>query len=164
MLAQVADRPKGSVLTVAWHLFAVAHLTLAATWLGSMSYSLAVVQPKVTAFFADERRREEFLITLAHGNRWPVVALIGALMLTAAAVAITSPRSVAIGYAAVLVFLAGASALFVHVSWRHWPARAFALPQELPRYHRQLRILAWTMLALVGSAFMVALSVSVGAT
>jgi putative copper export protein len=33
-------------VTVSWQPFAVAHLTLAAVWLGSMAYSLGVVQPK----------------------------------------------------------------------------------------------------------------------
>ena len=30
---------------------AVAHLTIAATWLGSMVYSLLVVQPRIARFF-----------------------------------------------------------------------------------------------------------------
>jgi hypothetical protein len=38
----------------------------------------------------------------------------------------------------------------------------FALPEELPRFRRGLKRLAWTMLALVGGAFLIALSVSVG--
>ena len=46
---------------------AVAHLTIAAIWLGSMVYSLLVVQPRVARFFPDESRREEFLLALAHG-------------------------------------------------------------------------------------------------
>lgn len=48
---------------------AVMHLTLAGAWLGSMVYSLGVVQPRVARFFHDEQRREEFLLALAHGNR-----------------------------------------------------------------------------------------------
>ena len=141
---------------------AVAHLTLAAIWLGSMTYSLVVVQPRVARFFADGDRREEFFARLAHGNRWPVVALVITLMLSAVAVMVSTPRVVA-GYGAALVLYAGAAAVFYNVSWRHWPARVFALPQELPGFQRRLRFQAWAMLGLVGAAFIAALSVSVGA-
>jgi len=148
------------VLTV---LLAVVHLVVAAVWLGSMAYSLNVVQPKVTRFFADDQRREEFLLTLAHGNRRPVVALIAVLVLTAAGVAATAPRSAAIGYGVVLVLYATAAVIFWNVSWRHWPARVFALPAELPDYRRRLARQAWAMLALVGTGFLTALTVSLAA-
>ena len=140
---------------------AVVHLTIAATWLGSMAYSLGVVQPKVTRFFPDEERREEFLLVLAHGNRWRVVALVGALMASAAVTMVTWSR-VAAAYAVALVFYAAAAAVFVNVSWRHWPARVFAVRAELEGFRRRLRVQAWAMLVLVGTAFMIALSVSVG--
>lgn len=143
-------------------ILAVAHLTIAAVWLGSMTYSLSVVQPKVAVFFADEQRREEFLTTLANGNRWKVVGLVSALVLTAVGVIGTATRPVATGYAVALVLYLSASAVFVNVSWRHWPARVFALPAELPTFQRSLRIQAWAMCLLVGTAFLVALSVSVG--
>ncbi|MGH3661244.1 MAG: hypothetical protein ACRDT8_02825 [Micromonosporaceae bacterium] len=144
-------------------LFAVIHLAVAAVWLGSMAYSLVVVQPKVTRFFNDDSEAEDFLATLASGNRWPVVALITVLMLTSVGVIATSPRPIAVGYLSVLVFHAVAFGIFWYVSWRHWPARVFALPDELPRMRRQLRLCAWTMLALVATAFLIATSVSVGA-
>jgi hypothetical protein len=148
------------VLTV---IFAVVHLTVAATWLGSMAYSLNVVQPKVARFFADDQRHEEFLLTLAHGNRWRVVALIGTLLLTAAGVTATAPRTAAIGYGVVLGLYAVAALIFVNVSWRHWPARVFALPAELPGFRRSLTRQAWAMLGLVGTAYLTALSVSLAA-
>jgi hypothetical protein len=140
----------------------VAHLALAAVWMGSMIYSLAVVQPRVERIFPDHERREEFLVTLAHGNRRPVVALIAALLLTDLAVLLGRPE-VRLGYGIALVLYLLAGALFVHVSWRHWPARVFALPEELPEFQRRLRHLAWTMLGFVGAAFLTTLSVSVGA-
>jgi hypothetical protein len=144
-------------------IFAVVHLTVAATWLGSMAYSLNVVQPKVARFFADDQRREDFLLTLAHGNRWRVVALIGTLLLTAAGVTATAPRTAAIGYGVVLGLYAVAALIFVNVSWRHWPARVFALPAELPGFRRSLTRQAWAMLGLVGTAYLTALSVSLAA-
>ncbi len=64
---------------------------------------------------------------------------------------LTASREVAIGYAVVIGLYAAASAIFIYISWRHWPARAFARPEDLPRLHGQFRILAWTMLALVGA-------------
>jgi hypothetical protein len=139
----------------------VAHLALAAVWLGSMIYSLTVVQPRVDRFFPDLVRREEFLLTLAQGNRRPVVALIAALLTTDLAVLVGRPE-VRLGYGVALVLYVLAGAVFVHVSWRHWPARVFALPEEPPGFQRRLRRLAWTMLGLVGAAFLTTLSVSAG--
>ncbi|WP_331767325.1 hypothetical protein [Embleya sp. NBC_00896] len=142
-------------------LSTVAHLTLAASWMGSMAYSLTVVQPKVASFLPDEQRREEFLVTLAHGNRRKVVGLVAALLLTGVAVIVSSAGAKVVGYAAALVLYAGAAGIFAHVSWRHWPARVFALPPELAGFRRRLRLLATTMLALVGAGFVVTLTVSV---
>jgi hypothetical protein len=142
-------------------MIVVAHLTIAAVWLGSMVYSLVVVQPRVDRFFADHERREEFLVTLANGNRRRVVALIAALVLTDLAILIMRPE-LRLGYGIALLFYLLAGGLFVHVSWRHWPARVFALPEELPGFQRRLRRLAWTMLVLVGAAFLTTLSVALG--
>lgn len=148
-------------MTVPRQPFALAHLGLTASWLGAMGYSLGVVQPKVTRFFPDERQREEFLTILAHGNRWRVVALLATLIVTATAVLLTSPGAmVSTGYAAALVPHLAAAGVFAHVSWQHWPARVFALPAELSGYRRRLRALAWTMLGLVGTAFLAARAAS----
>jgi uncharacterized membrane protein len=141
-------------------LFVVAHLTIAAVWLGSMAYSLTVVQPKVARFFADEQRREDFLITLAQGNRWKVVPLIAALLLTALGVMLTV-HDQAVGYAVVAALYTVATEVFGNVSWRHWPARVFAVPDELPKFRRSLLVQARVMLALVATAFLIGLSVSV---
>jgi len=135
------------------------HLAISAVWLGSMVYSLAVVQPGVERFFPDLERREEFLLALADGNRRPVLALVGALLLTDLAVLVLRP-DMRLGYGLALLPYGLATAVFAHVTWRHWPARVFALPGELPGYQRRLRGLAWTMLALVGAAFLATLSVS----
>jgi hypothetical protein len=138
-------------------VFAIVHLTVAALWLGSMGYSLTVVQPRVARFFADDARREEFLTALAQGNRWRVVGLIAALLVTALGVVLTAPRRVALGYVVALALYLGAAAIFWYVSWRHWPARVFALPAEVPGFQRVLRRLAWAMCVLVGVAFVTAL-------
>lgn len=140
----------------------VAHLTIAAIWLGSMVYSLIVVQPRVERFFPDPGSREEFLVALANGNRRPVVALIAGLLATDLEILLVRP-DVRLGYGIALLLHLVAGALFVHVSWQHWPARVFALPEELPGFQRRLRRLAWTILALVGTAFLTTLSVTVSA-
>ena len=134
----------------------LAYLVLTTLWLGSMVYSLVVVQPRVARFFRDDERREEFLVALANGNRWPVVALIAGLLLSGSAVAVAGSAGHAIAVGLDLV----AAAIFVDVSWRHWPARVFALPEELPRFRRALTVRATTMTALVGLSYVVAMVVS----
>jgi hypothetical protein len=138
-------------------LLLVLHLTLAAIWMGAMGYSLTAVQPKVDRFFPDEEKREEFLLLLAHGNRWKVVGLIAALVLTGAALVV----DVSWWYAVSLVLYGIAAVIFWYVSWRHWPARIFAVREELAGCRRRLRLLASCMTGLVGAAFVVALAVTV---
>jgi hypothetical protein len=139
----------------------VVYVSIAAVWVGSMAYSLVVVQPKVASFFPDERRREELLVVLAHGNRSKVVVLVAALLCTGLGVVITSAARKFPGYVVSMLFYAAATGIFGHVSWRHWPARVFAVPQELAGFRRRLFVQATTMLGLVGAGFVVALTVSV---
>lgn len=138
----------------------LAYLVLTTLWLGSMVYSLAVVQPKIARFFPDEERREEFLVTLANGNRWPVVGLVAGLVVSGSVVAITGSGAVSAGYAVAVGLDVVAAAIFVDVSWRHWPARVFALPAELPRFRRALTVRARTMTTLVGVSYVVTAVVS----
>jgi hypothetical protein len=144
-------------------VLAVVHLTVAAAWAGSMAYSLVVVQPKVAAFFAADARREEFLTVLAQGNRWRVIGLIAVLLVSGIGVVITTSAAAAVvGFAMAVGLDAVAALAFVEVSWRHWPRRVFALPEEIPDYQRALRIQARAMLVLVGIAFLTALGSAVG--
>lgn len=138
----------------------LAYLGLTTLWLGSMVYSLVVVQPKIARFFSDDERREEFLVALANGNRWPVVALAAGLVLTGGTVAIAGDGAVSVGYAVAVGLDLVAAAIFVDVSWRHWPARVFALPEELPGFRRALMVRATTMTVLVGLSYVVAMAVS----
>jgi hypothetical protein len=143
-------------------VFAFVHLAVAATWFGSMAYSLAVVQPRVATFFTDSARREEFLTVLAQGNRWRVVAMIAVLLLTGLGTALTAPTQAAFGFGVAVGLDAVAALIFVDVSWRHWPSRVFASAEELPAYQRALRVRARSMLVLVGLGFVVALGAAVG--
>ena len=138
----------------------LAYLVLTTLWLGSMVYSLVVVQPKVARFFPDGERREEFLVALANGNRWPVVALVAGLVVSGGVVAVAGSGAVSVGYAVAVGLDLVAAAIFVDVSWRHWPARVFALPEELPRFRRALMVRAATMTVLIGLSYVVAMAVS----
>ena len=51
------------------------------------------------------------------------------------------------------VLLAAASGLFWWVSWRGWPGRVFALPDELPALQARFRRIAIAMLVLVGGSY-----------
>jgi Flp pilus assembly protein TadB len=142
-------------------LVVLVHAGVAALWLGSMAYSLFVVQPKlarmVDAAPAEEpQRTEDAQRILAHGNRWPVSGLVGVLWVTGLALALLTEERSTAGWtvlAVKAVLLAGATGLFWWVSWRGWPRRVFALPAELPGLRRRFRLVALTMFGLVGAAY-----------
>jgi Flp pilus assembly protein TadB len=126
------------------------HAGVAALWLGSMAYSLFVVQPKLSRMAGgDPEKVEDLHRELAQGNRWPVVGLIATLWVTGALLTQRLTFPVSLKAMALLV----ATALFYWVSWRAWPRRVFALPQELPALQRQFRRVAIAMFGLVGLAF-----------
>ncbi|MDW5322928.1 hypothetical protein [Plantactinospora sp. KLBMP9567] len=132
------------------------HAAVAALWLGSMAYSLFVVQPKLSRMVDDPERVEDAQRVLAHGNRWPVVGLVGVLWATGLALVLLAPERSAGWWASVAgqaVLLAAATGLFWWVSWRGWPRRVFALPAELPGLARRFRRVAVLMLALVATAY-----------
>ncbi|WP_370365831.1 hypothetical protein [Catenulispora sp. GP43] len=138
------------------------YLLPAAVWTGSMTYSLAVVQPRSARFFRDDDQLEEFLTVLAHGNRWRVLAMAATLIASAAALIVVCPWPGArVVYGIALVLDAAATGVFVHVSWRHWPARVFALREERPDFRRRLLMSARTIWSLVGAGFVLALVASV---
>lgn len=89
--------------------------------------------------------------------------MIIALIASGVGMMVISSAPVTIGYAVAVALYAAAAAVFADVSWRHWPARVFALPEELASFRRGLTIRAWMILCLVSAAFVTALSVSVGA-
>ena len=129
------------------------HAGVAALWLGSMAYSLFVVQPRLPRIVGsadiEDAQRE-----LAQGNRWPVVGVITALWVTGAALALVQdgpwwPLLVKVG------LLAAATTLFWWISWRGWPRRVFALPVEIGALQRRFRRIALTMFAMVAMSFAV---------
>jgi Flp pilus assembly protein TadB len=137
------------------------HAGVGALWLGSMAYSLFVVQPRVARVLA-AGPAEDVYRELAAGNRWRVVALIAALAVSGLALVPLSahPR----GWWLLVIFktllLVLATAVFWWVSWRGWPRRVFALPEELPAVQRRFRRVAIVMSGLVGLGFVLGVVVS----
>ncbi len=142
-------------------LVAVIHVGLAAVWLGAMFYSLLVVQPRAERFLGhDDEQLEEFLTVLGAGNRRPVIAIVAGLALSGAfLVALSEPDATRVTlYAAEAVALVGAATVFARVSWWLWPRRVFALPSERGAHRLSLRRHALVMVALVGAAFVLAVT------
>jgi hypothetical protein len=138
-------------------LLLVVHLVAAVAWLGAMAYSLVVVQPRVARAVPDPARAEDIYRELAAGNRWPVVGLISLLALTGIGLVVLIDGRSAGWWAAIAaktVLWLAASGLFWWVSWRAWPRRVFALPDELPAEQARLRRVALALLLIVGLAFM----------
>jgi Flp pilus assembly protein TadB len=136
----------------------LAHLGAAALWLGSMGYSLFVVQPRLARVLRDPARVEDVYRELAAGNRWRVAGLIGVLGLSGLALVATAAATDRPVWwwavvAAKIALWAGAAGLFWWVSWRGWPRRVFALPDELPAVQRRFRSVALTLLVVVATAF-----------
>jgi hypothetical protein len=133
------------------------HLGVATLWLGGMTYSLFVVQPRVSRVLSDPAEAEEVYRELATGNRWRVVALIVVLALSGLGLALVySGQSDRwwILIALKIILLGVASVAFWWVSWRGWPRRIFALPSELPAEQARFRWVALAMAGLVGTAFL----------
>jgi hypothetical protein len=137
-------------------LLIAAHLFLGVGWLGAMSYSLFMVQPKAARYFAaDDDAHEDFLTTLANGARWKVIGLLAVLAGSGVALAFTAHDRTGwwwAGVAGKAALLVAASGVFWWVSWRAWPARVFALPAERARWRLRFRVAALTMLGCGGLA------------
>jgi len=138
-------------------LVTLIHAGVGALWLGSMVYSLGVVQPRVARLFGDPVRAENVYRELAAGNRWRVVALI--VMLAGSGIGLVPlvAGEHATAWWALIAIKSGltvvAAACFWWVSWRGWPARVFALPAELLALQRRFRRVALVMAGLVCAAF-----------
>ena len=132
----------------------IVHLGTAAVWVGAMAYSLTVVQPRAERLLGD--RYEAFAAELAAGARWKVLGMAAVLGGSGAGLVIAElagePDPSAAWAALVVakgVLLLAAVALFAYVSWRLWPARVFALPDELGAVRERFRTAALGLTALV---------------
>ena len=138
-------------------ILVLAHTGTAAAWLGGMLYSLLVVQPKAARFFGtDEETHEAFLATMASGNRWKVLALMAVLAGTGGGLLAIGPTPDPVQmvlHVGEILLLVAAVGVFVHLSWRMWPRRVFALPGERAKLRARFQRAAYGLVALVGTAF-----------
>jgi uncharacterized membrane protein len=134
---------------------ATAHVLAGAAWFGAMFYSLAVLHPRARTYFGDSSRMEEFVTWIAAGARWKVLG--GCAVITASGVALaatdTGNHSQTWWYcvSAKGLLLLLSITVFAHASWVLWPARLLAAPAEIPRHQERFRIVAITLLCLVGA-------------
>jgi hypothetical protein len=145
-------------MTITFAALSAAHVVLAAVWLGAMTYSLVIVQPRALRLLG-EQRFEDFAAVLAHGARTAVLTVMAGLALTGSALVVLpldDARHDPLWWllvAAKVVALLAALALFSWVSWRLWPRRIFALDTELAAVRTAFRRVAITLLALVAAQF-----------
>jgi hypothetical protein len=118
-----------------------------------MVYSFVILHPHARRYFGQETEFEAFIASISHGARWPVLLALALLAGTGGAlVALSRPQphsplwmTLVAGKA---VALTAALSLFVYTSWRLWPARVFAAPDEVRSFQQTFRRVAITMITL----------------
>ncbi len=137
-----------------YSVLAVVHVLAGAAWFGAMFYSLTVLQPRAARFFDRPEQFESFIAFISHGLRRKVLAAFAVMAATGLGLAVTRGGGVSPAWllliALKVIFLLLALVVFVHVSWRLWPARVLALPEEVPVQQRRFRRAGLCMIALVG--------------
>lgn len=141
---------------------AVAHAMAGAVWLGAMCYSFFVLHPRARLYFGEDVRGqaafENLITTLSQGARWKVLLAMGSLLLTGMALAVRLHLSSPAAFSALwmgllvaktLLFIV-ALAVFIHVSWRLWPARLFASGDEIPALQSAFRKVGATLIGIAG--------------
>lgn len=136
-------------------VLAVIHVLAGAVWLGSMVYSLTMLHPGAYRYFRDEAEFEAFIAAVSHGARGKVLFGMAVIGVTGIAlVAAQWPQPISsrwVGFVgAKAVSFVAALCLFCYTSWRLWPARLFAVPEEIPRFQRTFRWVAVSMVTLAG--------------
>jgi len=141
------------------------HVLAGAVWLGAMAYSLGVVQARVRALFDDPVRSEEAAVFMAAGARWKVIATMAVLAATGGGLVVVEGWGHSawwqVAIVAKVVVLAVAAAVFGWVSWRLWPARIFALPEEIAGWQRRFEAVGRTLLGLVTAEFVLGVAAHV---
>jgi uncharacterized membrane protein len=130
---------------------AIVHVLAGAAWFGAMAYSLFVLQPKAARYFDDPAKFEEFIASIAQGARWPVVISLSVIAATGAGlwlVATNRGTAWTVLIAVKLALFLIALAIFCYTSWRLWPARVFAMPQQVARFQRTFRRVGWTLISI----------------
>ena len=118
-----------------------------------MVYSFVVLHPHARQYFGQETEFEAFIAAISHGARWPVLMALAFLGGTGVGlVALSRPQPYSPLWIALIagkgVALAAALSLFLYTSWRLWPARIFAAPDEVQCFQRTFHRVAITMITL----------------
>lgn len=136
------------------------HVIASAGLLGAMGYSIGVVQPRARRFFENAKDFEEFTAFISHGARWKMLGTLALIALTGALLIIFHSHQAAHGWLALIAAKVGilliATLVFCYASWRLWPARIFASPEEIPIFQRRFRIVGYTMITMVVLEFILA--------
>ncbi len=135
----------------------IAHGLSGAAWFGAIFYRTLVIDPKAFWFFENRAEYERFSTYLAHGMRYMVTAGmltcgLSGFLLMAMKWQPTNTAWLGLMLAKSIVWLL-AGAVFVYVSWVHWPYRSLAAPAEFAHYRREGVILAIAMVLLSGTGF-----------
>ena len=142
------------VWTLTAQLLAIIHALAGAAWFGAMFYSLTVLQPRALRFFDRAEQFESFMTAVSHGARRKVLAAFVLMAASGFGLALLRPGPPSVVWlfliALQVLLLLLALAVFVHVSWRLWPARVLAVPSEIPELQRRFRHAGLCMIVLVG--------------
>jgi uncharacterized membrane protein len=126
----------GHPLPALYITLAVIHVGAAVQFLGSMIYSVFVARPAAERFFADDPHAlNTFQITLAHGGRPKVAATLAVLLLSGIGMLAVDDELDATDVAFVVIKSVGYVAIVVafwYMSFKLWPRRVFALPEDMP--------------------------------
>jgi uncharacterized membrane protein len=131
------------------------HVLVGAGWMGSTYYAFTVLHPRTPELIESDQQAEDYLIAITHGNRYRVgfafaVTLLSGLLLIAIE---PQQRSADELWRAMIGAKLGlwclTLALFVYVSWKVYPARIFAVGEEIVAFRRRGTILRASMLSLV---------------
>lgn len=136
------------------------HIIASAGLLGAMGYSIGVVQPRARRFFQNPADFEEFTAFISHGARWKMIGTLALIAVTGAVLVIFHPHEAGHRWLALMGAKIGilliATVLFCYASWRLWPARIFAPPEEIPKFQRRFRLVGYAMITMVVLEFVLA--------
>lgn len=119
-----------------------AHVLGGGVWIGAMVFSIFVLHPRAESYFERDVDFETFIFSVVNGARWKVFSGIVAILISGIALCVWPGHEVVrdpiwLGALGIKIALFVVSAgLFIYVSWRLWPQRTFASPEELPAIKR----------------------------
>jgi len=149
-----------SLANATWFAVRLLHVLASAAMFGAMFYSITVIQPRARRYFQNPQDLEEFVAFISNGARWKVLSGFGLLGASGLALLIFHHEALnrtgtALMIAKIFILLVAVS-FFCFVSWRLWPARIFATPEEIPRFQRIFRRVGFTMIAMMTIEFLLA--------